>query len=74
SVTSALIIVGNDSKLVSLSQSIAGVDIKHAKDISIVDLVPGSKPIRLTIFSQSAIDFMKSLQAPIHRVLEVIRK
>ncbi|MFL6503426.1 MAG: 50S ribosomal protein L4 [Nitrososphaera sp.] len=72
--TSALIIVGNDSKLVSLSQSIAGVDIKHAKDISIVDLVPGSKPIRLTIFSQSAIDFMKSLQAPIHRVLEVMRK
>lgn len=72
--TSALIIVGNDSKLVSLSQSIPGVDIKHAKDISILDLVPGSKPIRLTIFSQGAIEYMKSLQAPMHKVLEVIGK
>jgi large subunit ribosomal protein L4e len=72
--TSALIIVGNDSKLVTLSQSIPGVDIKHAKDISILDLVPGSKPIRLTIFSQGAIEYMKSLQAPMHRVLEVIGK
>src|SRR5215212_2518658 len=72
--TSALIIVGNESKLVTLSQSIPGVDIKHAKDISILDLVPGSKPIRLTIFSQGAIEYMKSLQAPMHRVLEVIGK
>jgi large subunit ribosomal protein L4e len=72
---SALIIVGNDdSKLVMLSQSIPGVDIKHAKDISIIDLVPGSKPIRLTIYSQAAIEYMKTLQAPIHKVLEVIRK
>ncbi len=72
--TSVLIIVGNDSKLVSLSQSIPGVDIRYAKDISILDLVPGSKPIRLTIFSQGAIEYMKSLQAPIHKVLEVIGK
>jgi large subunit ribosomal protein L4e len=72
--TSALIIVGNDSKLVMLSQSIPGVDIKHAKDISIIDLVPGSKPIRLTIYSQAAIEYMNTLQAPVHKVLEVIRK
>jgi len=72
--TSALIVVGNDSKLVSLSRSIPGVDIKHAKDLSILDLVPGSKPIRLTIFSQSAVEYLKSLQAPVHKILEVIRK
>jgi large subunit ribosomal protein L4e len=72
--TSALIVVGNDSKIVALSQSIPGVDIKHAKDISILDLVPGSKPIRLTIFSESAIEYIKSLQAPVHNVLEVIGK
>jgi large subunit ribosomal protein L4e len=72
--TSALIIVGNDSKLVSLSRSIPGVDIKHAKDVSILDLVPGSKPIRLTVFSQNAIEYLKSLQAPVHKILEVIRK
>ena len=72
--TSALIIVGNESKLVMLSQSIPGVDIKHAKDISIIDLVPGSKPIRLTIYSQAAIEYMKTLQAQVHKVLEVIGK
>jgi len=72
--TSALIIVGNDSKLVSLSRSIPGIDIKHAKDVSILDLVPGSKPIRLTIFSQNAIEYLNSLQAPVHKILEVIRK
>jgi large subunit ribosomal protein L4e len=72
--TSALIIVGNDSKLLSLSRSIPGVDIKHAQDVSVLDLVPGSKPIRLTIFSQSAIEYMKNLQAPVHKVLEVITK
>jgi len=71
--TSALIIVGNDSKLVSLSRSVPGVDIKHAKEVNILDLVPGSKPIRLTIFSHDAIEYMKTLQAPIHKVLEVIR-
>jgi large subunit ribosomal protein L4e len=72
--TSALIIVANESKLVGLSQSIAGVDIKHIKDLSVIDLAPGSKPIRLTIFSQNAIEGMKSLQAPVHKILEVIKK
>ncbi len=72
SAISALIVVGNDSRLVTLSGSIPGVDIKHAKHVSILDLVPGSKPIRLTIFAQAAIEYMRSLQAPIHKVLEVI--
>ncbi|MDQ5842346.1 MAG: 50S ribosomal protein L4 [Thermoproteota archaeon] len=74
SATSALIVVRNDSRLVTLSRSIPGVDIKHAEDVSILDLVPGSKPIRLTVFSKSAIEDMRSLQAPVHKVLEVVRK
>jgi len=72
--TSALLIVGNDSKLIRLSQSITGVDIKRVKDLNMLDLVPGSKPIRLTIFSEHAIEYMKRLQAPVHKVLEVIGK
>src|SRR5829696_5905653 len=52
----------------------SGINIKHAKELSILDLVPGSKPIRLTIYSQSAIDYLKTLHAPIHKVLEVIRR
>jgi large subunit ribosomal protein L4e len=72
--TSALIIVGNDSKMVALSRSIAGVDIKHAKDVSVIDLAPGSKPIRLTVFSQNAVDQLKELHAPMHKVMELINK
>jgi large subunit ribosomal protein L4e len=72
--TSALIVVGNDSKLVTLSESIPGINIKHVNELSILDLVPGSKPIRLTIYSQSAIDYLKTLHAPMHKVLEVIRR
>lgn len=71
---SALIIVGNDSKLVTLSESISGVDVKRAKDLSVIDLAPGSKPIRLTIYSQNAIEQMKSMRAPMHRVMELINK
>ena len=71
---SALIVVGNDSKLVQLSQSITGIDIIHAKDLSVLDLAPGSKPIRLTIFSQNAIEELKSLKAPILEIMEIISK
>ena len=72
--TSALIVVGKDSKLVKLSRSISGVDVKHAKDVSVIDLAPGSKPIRLTIFSQNAIEQLKDLQAPMHKIMELISK
>jgi large subunit ribosomal protein L4e len=72
--TSALVVVGNDSKLVKLSRSISGVDIKHAKDVSVIDLAPGSKPIRLAIFSQNAIEQLRGLQAPMHKVMELLNK
>ena len=70
--TSALIVVGKDSKLVKLSRSISGVDVKHAKDVSVIDLAPGSKPIRLTIFSQNAIEQLQNLKAPMHKIMELI--
>jgi large subunit ribosomal protein L4e len=60
--------------MVTLSQSISGVDVKRAKDVSVIDLAPGSKPIRLTIFSQNAIEQLKNLQAPMHKVMELINK
>jgi len=72
--TSALIVVGNGSKLVALSHSILGVDVKRVNEVSVIDLAPGSKPIRLTIFSQNAIEQLKNLQAPMHKVMELISK
>jgi large subunit ribosomal protein L4e len=71
--TSALLVVGNDSKLLQLRHSILGVDVKQVRDVSVLDLAPGSKPIRLTVFSQNAVDQMKSLQSPLHKVMELTK-
>jgi large subunit ribosomal protein L4e len=70
--TSALVLVGNESKLLRLSGSVLGVDIKPASEVSVLDLAPGSKPIRLTIYTQNALDHLKSLHSTIHRVMEVV--
>jgi large subunit ribosomal protein L4e len=44
-----------NKNIAKLSGSIRGVDIKQVKELSVLDFAPGSKPIRLTIFSESAI-------------------
>jgi large subunit ribosomal protein L4e len=67
----ALIVVRNDEKVVKLSGSIPGVMVKPVKKLSVMDFVPGSKPIRLTIFSQNAIEQLKNIKAPIHKVMEL---
>jgi large subunit ribosomal protein L4e len=71
--TSALIVVENDKILGRLSGSIPGVEIKQVQTLSVLDLAPGSKPIRLTIFSQNAIEKLKSLKVPILKVMEIMR-
>lgn len=70
--TSALIVVGNDAKALVI-KSIPGVEVKAASEISVLDLAPGSKPIRLTLFSSNAIEQMKNIRAPMHKVLELAR-
>jgi large subunit ribosomal protein L4e len=57
---SALIIVKRGSKVVRLSKSIPGVDVRTADTVSVLDLAPGSKPIRLTIFSRGSLDYLES--------------
>lgn len=56
---SALIIVKKGSKVVRLSKSIPGVDVRTADSLSVLDLAPGSNPIRLTIFSRSSLDYLE---------------
>jgi large subunit ribosomal protein L4e len=46
-----------------LSRSLAGVDVKVVDSLSVMDLLPGSKPIRLTVYSQNAIDALVKLSA-----------
>ena len=56
---SALIVVKKGSKIVRLSNSIPGVDVKTVDSLSVLDLAPGSKPIRLTIFSRGSLDYLE---------------
>ena len=53
---SVLLLVSRNSNIMKLSRSLAGVDVKAVDSLNVMDLLPGSKPIRLTMYSQNAID------------------
>ena len=62
-----------NKNIAKLSGSIRGVDIKQVKDLSVLDFAPGSKPIRLTIFSESAIKELDNLKKPAaQRIMEMM--
>ena len=64
---------GRNKNMAKLSGSIRGVDIKQVKDLSVLDFTPGSKPIRLTIFSESAIKELDNLKKPTaQRIMEMM--
>jgi large subunit ribosomal protein L4e len=61
---SALIVTGSvDAKVRHISGSLPGVHVKGVRQLSVLDLVPGSKQIRLTIFSVNAIDELRRLDS-----------
>jgi large subunit ribosomal protein L4e len=60
---SALIVVGNDNcDLLKLDGSIPGISVKNVKDLSVLDLAPGAKPIRLTLFSKSSLEKLNEIK------------
>jgi large subunit ribosomal protein L4e len=62
-----------NKNIAKLSGSIRGVDIKQVKDLNVLDFAPGSKPIRLTIFSESAIKELDNLKKPAaQRIMEMM--
>jgi large subunit ribosomal protein L4e len=70
--TSALIVVGDGAKATGIT-SIPGIVVKTAREISVLDLAPGSKPARLTIFSQNALEHLKEVKAPMHKIMEIVK-
>jgi large subunit ribosomal protein L4e len=63
----------DNQNIVNLSRSIDGVDVKQLKNLSVLDLAPGSKPIRLTIFSESAIKELNNMKKPVsQKVMEIV--
>jgi len=63
SALSVLIIVSNDENVGRLNNSLPGITVKTVKSVSVLDLAPGSKPARLTIFSESAIKELNTLKS-----------
>ena len=53
-----LILVSSNSNIIRLSRSLPGVDIKAVENLNLMDLLPGSKPIRLTLFSENAVNVL----------------
>ena len=68
---SALIVVGNtECELLKLDKSIPGIGVKSVKDLSILDLAPGARPIRLVVFSQNSLNELSNLKIPKNIILE----
>ena len=74
SALSVLILVGNDEKIGRLSNSLPGITVKSVKSVSVLDLAPGSKPVRLTIFSENAIKELTNLKCTSNTIFEMIRQ
>ncbi|MEW5841307.1 50S ribosomal protein L4 [Nitrososphaera sp.] len=70
---SALVVVGSDDAKVKAIKAIPGVTVKTAREVSVLDLAPGSKPIRLTVYSQNAVEQLKQVRAPVHKIMEMVR-
>jgi len=68
---SVLIIVDENQKVLDLSGSIRGVDVRSVNEVSVLDTAPGSKPARLTIFSLNAIEKLRPLNLGLHYIGEV---
>ncbi len=61
---SILFVVKESKNLSKATGTFLGVDVKPVKSLSVLDLVPGSKPIRLTVFSKSAIEELAKIKSP----------
>jgi len=53
---SVLFVIKDDSNIRKAIGALPGVEVKNVKDLSVLDLAPGSVPIRLTVYSKSAIE------------------
>ena len=53
---SVLFVTVDSSNLSKATGALPGVEVRNVKDLSVLDLAPGSSPTRLTVYSKSAIE------------------
>ena len=55
--------VSKSEKLAKACNAIPGIDVKMVKELSVLDLAPGAHPIRLTVYSKSALDDIAKIKS-----------
>lgn len=60
---SVLFVTKDATKLSKAIGALPGVEATSAKDLSVLDLAPGSDPIRLTVYSKSAIEEIAKIKS-----------
>lgn len=60
---SVLFVVSNKGQLAKACGSLPGVDCVEVKNLSVLDLAPGAKPIRLTVYSKKVIEDLSKLKS-----------
>ncbi len=61
---SILVVVKDSKNLSKACGTFLGVDVTPVNSLSVLDLAPGSQPIRLTVFSQSAMGELAKIKSP----------
>jgi len=67
---SILFVVKDAKSLAKACGSFLGVDVREAKDLSVLDLAPGSQPIRLTVYTKAAIGELANIKSPHLQLME----
>src|SRR5262249_14529997 len=58
-----LIVTGSEEdKICQVSASLSGVHVRSVKQLSVLDLAPGSRQIRLTVYSENAIEKLRDVK------------
>ena len=66
-----MIAIGKDEGILRLSNTLPGIDIVKANNLSVLDFIPQSRAVRLTIYSENAIKELSSLKTRLHILKEV---
>jgi len=74
SALSCLIVVSKNSPVSKLRKSLPGVSVVSVESLSITDLVPGTKPVRLTVYTKNAIDSMNSINTVWSKVQSMVNQ
>ena len=59
-----MLVVKDSKNLSKASGSLLGVDVVNVKNLSVLDLAPGAKPIRLAVFTKGAIEEIAKIKSP----------